>query len=395
MNISGHSPMQAKIMTYDPASILQKPDYFLDVLFGRLLNSLPYEQRKALLFSPLVNFRLLSQNRKLATSIAKTYQGEIDDAVKILISALNDAPENLHAAENLGYILFYLSDRNILESAWESLNHYRLPARADETSPRLLMVILALMLKLDVEGAAKNMEKDYIERVVSPNIQNKPKRPIFFWHIPKCSGTSANDIFYRHFYKRPEADLLPSYASFPLLQHCLQHYGDVFPYIASAHCGVDKISPPEKAFVFTVLRDPVERVISMYKQTCTALTHGYMFRQLPSYEFFWEKWKANDFMPWIDNLPPALLQRQLTTFSPEEDVGKAAKTIKDMDYYMIHKFNRGSFGDLFSQLKLPLKAQDMSHSLNKSPKGPYISEEEKQMLKDKLEKEYTLIKKLV
>jgi hypothetical protein len=157
---------------------------------------------------------------------------------------------------------------------------------------------------------------------------------IYHYHIPKTGGTSLNYMFLglsgeatRSVYDRlihPEARRRRTVSGgkvFVGWDRELIEQGHYF--YAFSHLPRHQLALPERTFTFTCLRDPMERVVSLYRELlkyrswdadhpCRATTDG---------------WLGNSFQDFLKNVPRHELLAQLSTFSARLDVAEALDNI--------------------------------------------------------------------
>lgn len=89
--------------------------------------------------------------------------------------------------------------------------------------------------------------------------------------------------------------------------------------------------PTEGTFQFTVLRDPVKRVVSLYRYLRSAESdNGFVFKA-PDEE---RKWASGTFHQFLDRLPREDLLRQLYMFSPVGDVSETVDELGKLQLVM-------------------------------------------------------------
>jgi hypothetical protein len=82
--------------------------------------------------------------------------------------------------------------------------------------------------------------------------------------------------------------------------------------------------PTARTFAFTVLRDPVERVVSLYRYLRSQDSdEGFTFRAPPSEQF----WAQGTLGRFLDRIPQTDLLRQLYMFSPTGGVSETVDTL--------------------------------------------------------------------
>ncbi len=153
----------------------------------------------------------------------------------------------------------------------------------------------------------------------------------------------------------------------------------------SHHCYDDQPLPP-RTFTVTVLRDPVDRVHSYFDY----LTEGDGLG-LPGPLGGRERRRATGgFDAFLDRVPDIHLLNQLATFSKRLDVSEAAERITGCSSVLsTSDFARG-LGDLARRLDLPLA----EHRARVTTARSTLSDGQRQRLRERLEPEYELMRRL-
>jgi hypothetical protein len=159
-------------------------------------------------------------------------------------------------------------------------------------------------------------------------------RRIYHYHIRKTAGSSLNAAFwglvglnYRRLeiYKRLRRDGL----SFVRHHRRAINKGDFF--YASSHVAAHALSPPEGTFTITVLRDPVDRLLSHYRQILSARDDpNVRIAEEPFMSYLQNKemvWVGESFGDFLERAPREHVLRQLYMFSADYDVYEAAERI--------------------------------------------------------------------
>ncbi len=299
---------------------------------------------------------------------------------------------------NLAYVAFNYCDRPTREEIFDQL----IAAGARDlqtTAPTFLT--LSFELDLGVPNAKKLVKRRFIDRILAPEIVARPKKPIVFWHIPKCSGTSLNTALGAFFYRSPASKILPSYNYRPLVSFLMREALGEIPYMPSMHFGLDEVTPQADHFSFSVLRDPIKRCVSMYRQEAANNAQGeidqskwHHYRTFPRYGAFWDYRKDKSFENWLSNIPGWLLARQLTTFSVRNDVPEAVSRIQSLDYVIARDLSLGSEMELFHVLDLKYSPDNIPKDLNRSDKSIAVPEDAAGLLAEHLGQEYEMLAKV-
>lgn len=161
-------------------------------------------------------------------------------------------------------------------------------------------------------------------------------RRIYLYHVRKTAGTSIAFAFMRLAYADPHfADrrLLRFYFA---QSHGYRYVADNAALIrqgsyffAFSHLPAYIINPPQVGtFKFTVLRDPIERVISLYRYLASPEADSSYSHKATIEE---RRWAAQGFDRFLDQLPRQHLANQLHMFSKSSSVDEAVDCLSQMD----------------------------------------------------------------
>lgn len=121
---------------------------------------------------------------------------------------------------------------------------------------------------------------------LSPERQAAIPEKIFFVHIPKCAGSSLNGYLKTYLGSATSGasvffnDIFTAQEMLPIGQKKIEAAKTA--RVVSGHYSwavVDEIDPGDKAFMATVLRDPVSRLMSLYNYT-TGMPTGLLRTQI-------------------------------------------------------------------------------------------------------------------
>lgn len=218
---------------------------------------------------------------------------------------------------------------------------------------------------------------------------------IYFYHIRKTGGTSINHILLslggeepKQVYDRvsngPYFGTVSGDKVYAGWDRNLIERGKYF--YAFSHIPQHKLSLPTNTFTFTCVREPAQRVLSLYKMLYNYKTnnvpHPGMKRQ--------GKWLGNSFHDFLDRIPEEELLSQLYMFSSSFDIEEACENILDCDHVMFtERFDAGIDG-LARKLNLELVPLHTRSAIISPP----INESERDRLRKMLEPEYELYEKL-
>jgi hypothetical protein len=251
------------------------------------------------------------------------------------------------------------------------------------------MLTLSVRLALGDPSAERDVTQQYLERIVRPAIRHRRQRPILLWHVPKCSGTSVLSGLAQFYYGRRLRLVVPGYTCMDLLRYCVERVPEEFPLLTTSHMGVEQLSPSDEIFQFTVLRDPVKRALSAWRQNRLAEVRG--FSLVPRHGDDWFYWPPPSFSEWLDRVPQKSLCRQLTTFAPDGDVDEATRRIAALDYLVVYDRGVGSLDGALEAMGVPLEAAELPRDLNRSPRTAVPTDAEVARARRVLRSEFELL----
>jgi hypothetical protein len=167
------------------------------------------------------------------------------------------------------------------------------------------------------------------------------------------------------------------YQDLPLLRRGIYQFG-------YSHKCADVVRLPPNTFRVTILRDPIDRVVSLYRYLIDPRAdEGQAFKALP----LERAWVSSGFPEFLARASRAQLLNQLYTFSRSGDVEQAARRILSCDRVLFtHELDTG-IADLGDTLGLPLRTRRARISATDySP-----SESEAAQLRTLLDPEYQLL----
>lgn len=117
------------------------------------------------------------------------------------------------------------------------------------------------LVRKEVLGPVKRMGLSLVDEFLHindprPNLR-KPPKPLFFVHVPKTAGTSFSTYLANHWNH--------GVACQPIIGGMERMKPDRKVKFYFGHVDFSAIAEPEKYFLITFLRDPIERCISQYK----------------------------------------------------------------------------------------------------------------------------------
>ena len=218
---------------------------------------------------------------------------------------------------------------------------------------------------------------------------------IYHFHIRKCGGTSFNLAFSSY----PNGDNKnyntlanshenkATFNSIPIVGWNIKHLKRGDYWYGFSHSEFERIFPlPKNTFTFCFLRDPVERLLSYYNTMKLLETHD---QHHPAFKEEGQ-WLGNSFYDFIEKIPRQHLQNQLFMFSRNFDINFALKNLKQIDFIGITGEDEEKLVAYFREnFDIDLDYIHARKSINKYN----LDENEKKLLKSKLEEEHIFFEK--
>jgi Sulfotransferase family len=219
---------------------------------------------------------------------------------------------------------------------------------------------------------------------------------IYHFHIRKSAGTSINAAMWglagKNLQDVGRSSLIVA-ANYVFVRHnrVLIERGNYT--FANSHAPFWELSLPVDTYSFTVFRDPVARLYSLYRYYHFNVYHPDAALLDPMNESVkkYEGWLGNSFTDFLDRLPAKHLQNQLYMFSESFNIEEAFRNIKKLNGF-------------FFQDELNLVTHELGDicgrtiSLSKSRIFPYtvgeINEKERDLASVKLQQEIELYRRL-
>jgi hypothetical protein len=327
------------------------------------------------------------RSRRMLRAVHAWFDGEVDEALEGFALLASEDPDDLDAVHSLGYALSSRGSPERWERAARCLN---IDAPFELQRPVWSMLRLDVALKVGAESAVRRVETEYLDRLVRPRIQQWAPQPIFFWHIPKCSGTSVSHAVGQHFYGVAAREVVPHYTALHLLQHCVGQIPDAFPFLSSRHVDSGRLDVPAGVFEFTVLRDPVKRVLSSWRQSHAAIARTYHYRLLPRYGHDWFFWPPPSLPEWLARAPAELALAQLVTFATSRRPDDALERLERVEV-ISYDLGVGDFDAIMKRAGVPLMYTDLPRKMNRSPERPSPSALDLRFAREFLASEYSLM----
>jgi len=220
-------------------------------------------------------------------------------------------------------------------------------------------------------------------------------RRVYCYHVRKTAGTSLHYAFLAlggedplDVQRRIADDALHRTVSdgytFAAHERRLLEQGHYF--YGWSHLPAHRIRLPRRTFTVTILRDPVQRVVSLYSYLLEGDEPGMPF-PVP------ESGRAaarRGFSGFLDDLPRKDLLRQLFMFSPRFDVAEAADTLGACSAVLYTEDFASGLASVARRLDLPLVA----HRARVTRTRAEPSEGELERLRQMLQPEYALLGRL-
>jgi hypothetical protein len=222
-----------------------------------------------------------------------------------------------------------------------------------------------------------------------------PYKRIYHYHIRKTGGTSLNYLFLSSGNKRGEdiykktcepgnPPVINNNKVFVGWNKHLIERGQYF--YAFSHLASHELSLPDGTFTITCLRDPVKRILSLYKMLL-----GYKINNVSHPGMKTQgKWLGNSFSDFLSSIPKDDLLRQLYMFSRAYDISESFDNIINCSYFFFTEDFAHGIEELSSKLRIPLEAIHV----RKSSFDFTLKPEDIDRLRNMLEPEYILLGKL-
>ncbi len=221
--------------------------------------------------------------------------------------------------------------------------------------------------------------------------KEKIYKSVYFFHVRKAGGTSINYAFlklffgkeYKKFYRKiglsklnrivnPEKKVIIGWNRF------LINFSN-FSY-AWSHHAYENLMLNSSIFKFVILRDPVERIISYYKEFLQNKNHP-AFKKIKNI-------KVNNIIDFISLLPDSIICNQMYLFSKKFNLLDAKKNLNKLNLILFQKdFKVSGYRKL--EKILNIKKLKFKHE-RKSKIVVNITKKEKDLIKKKVQKDYLL-----
>jgi hypothetical protein len=157
-------------------------------------------------------------------------------------------------------------------------------------------------------------------------------------------------------------------------------------FFGRSHHSADRQPLPPRTFTVTVLRDPVDRVRSLYDY----LVAGDPPETPGRAGDLQRGWAADGFDRFLERIPSRHLLNQVATFSSRFDVSEAADRIAGCSSVLFTKNFDEGLRELGHRLELPLEVRRARVGTVRSP----LSDAQENRLRARLEPEFELLRRL-
>lgn len=227
-------------------------------------------------------------------------------------------------------------------------------------------------------------------RKYSKKVSSNGYERIYHNHIRKCAGTSINKAMIKGM--GGDENSYEELSNFFFHKMYLKH-GPVVGWNISAinrnsfyfgfsHEPLHKLKLEESTFVFSFIRDPIDRVISHFNMLKDAINTQLNHPMLRSES----KWAFGDFNHFIKNVPKKYLCAQLYNFSETYNIEDAIDTIERSVNYIgdIYGTENNLVPFLSSEFNLDIKYKHLRKSKSKTQLNKKQYEEVKSLLYEEI-----------
>jgi hypothetical protein len=217
-------------------------------------------------------------------------------------------------------------------------------------------------------------------------------RRIYHFHIRKTGGTSLNTIFlstcgedgknvYTELNNATNHRVIKNDKIFQGWNPKLIRQGDF--YYAFSHLPAHQIALPPKTFTITCLRDPIRRLLSLYRMLQEQIERDDQHPGLKAQKHYLRP----HFVDFVDALPEWERLNQLYMFSEQMDIKQAYEAIKKCNiYFFTEDFNAG-IAQINEKLRLSLRPIH----LRAGKKQIVLADQDLKYLRQRLYQEYQLL----
>lgn len=210
---------------------------------------------------------------------------------------------------------------------------------------------------------------------------------IYHLHMRKCAGTSVNRSFLKLASNDPEIyenlskqkKISTPLGKVVCWDRKLINAGDYF--FAFSHLAYFNLALKPKTFLFTLFRDPVQRVVSQWRMLRAHLENPEFLPHLST-----EAKKAtNRFEDYVDSIPTKHLQTQLYTFSERLDIEQAINRTDNVTMVGFVDCYQDFIHTINTTLNLNL---NVMHDTKGVSRNITVTQQSKDYVRKKLDKEY-------
>lgn len=161
---------------------------------------------------------------------------------------------------------------------------------------------------------------------------------IYHFHIRKSAGTSVNVAFWRLAGKELK-DVGRSSLIVTDRHVFVRHNRELIArgeyFFANSHASFWQLKLPEGTYTFTILRDPVARLYSLYRYYHFNVHHkdAPILDPMNASVRKYESWLGNSFMDFLELLPRQHLENQLYMFSETFDIDEAVFNVQKLNKF--------------------------------------------------------------
>ncbi len=220
-------------------------------------------------------------------------------------------------------------------------------------------------------------------------------RRVYHHHVPKTGGTSLHRSFlalggedpavvHERAFETPSATRSGPYVYVTRDPRALArgHY-----FFGWSHEPAWFVHLPSKTFTVTVLRDPAERVLSLYRYLCDERADTGL--PVPA-DHHARSFTQDGFVTFLDRFPRNELHKQLDLFSRGHDPREAAQMVRGCSLYFFNESYTQGMEALSRRLDLPLEVRRDRVSVGEARPSP----SEMDVLYTRLEGEYEMLDEL-
>ena len=183
---------------------------------------------------------------------------------------------------------------------------------------------------------------------------------IYHYHVRKTAGSSLNTAFWSlagsDMHSLGHRKIVVERGLIFVRNH-RRAFGRGNYFYANSHYPAHSLRLPPETFTITILRSPVDRVLSFHRYLRWVLSDSQARKKEPSWRSVSReaKWLGSSFNDFLDQLPRQHLMPQLYMFSKNYIVDEAIERAMSCSAVLFtEQFSRG-LTDLGSRLGIPLK----------------------------------------